>query len=243
MKTALLGSWLLLVASHLMAQTAATSNAGAIATGASRNAGNNSMNYILPDLDKLQAAASRATADIGSLRIDKWKADAETKRQAQNNADSVQRNLTSALPGLIEGVRSAPQDLNAEFKLYRNLNALYDVFGSLTESAGAFGPRSDYEVMAQQFQVIGSVRRNLGDALEQLTASTQSEVTQLRSQIRAQQQAAAAAAAAPPKKVVVDDNEPAPKTVRKKKKPVAAPSDSAATASNPGKSTTTTPKP
>jgi len=243
MKTALLGSWLLLVASQLVAQTAGTSNAGAIAVGTSRSSGDNSMNYILPDLDKLQAAASRATADIGSLRIDKWKADAETKRQAQNNADSVQRNLTSALPGLIEGVRSAPQDLNAEFKLYRNLNALYDVFGSLTETAGAFGPRSDYEAMAQQFQVIGSVRRNLGDALEQLTASTQSEVTQLRSQIRAQQQAAAAAAAAPPKKVVVDDNEPAPKTVRKKKKPVAAPSDSAATASNPGKSTTTTPKP
>jgi len=243
MKTALLGSWLLLVASQLVAQTAGTSNAGAIAVGTSRSSGDNSMNYILPDLDKLQAAASRATADIGSLRIDKWKADAETKRQAQNNADSVQRNLTSALPGLIEGVRSAPQDLNAEFKLYRNLNALYDVFGSLTETAGAFGPRSDYEAMEQQFQVIGSVRRNLGDALEQLTASTQSEVTQLRSQIRAQQQAAAAAAAAPPKKVVVDDNEPAPKTVRKKKKPVAAPSDSAATASNPGKSTTTTPKP
>jgi len=243
MKTALLGSWLLLVASQLVAQTAGTSNAGAIAVGTSRSSGDNSMNYILPDLDKLQAAASRATADIGSLRIDKWKADAETKRQAQNNADSVQRNLTSALPGLIEGVRSAPQDLNAEFKLYRNLNALYDVFGSLTETAGAFGPRSDYEAMAQQFQVIGSVRRNLGDALEQLTASTQSEVTQLRSQIRAQQQAAAAAAAAPPKKVVVDDNEPAPKTVRKKKKPVAAPSDSAATASNPGKSTTATPKP
>ena len=134
---------------------------------------------VLPDLDRLQAAASQTTLDLGHLRIDKWKADAESKRQAQANADSVQRNLTSALPGLIDAVRSAPQDLTAEFKLYRNLNALYDVLVSLTEATGAFGPRSDYEALAQQLETIDSVRRNLGDALERLTSSTQSELNQL----------------------------------------------------------------
>ena len=183
------------------------------------------MTSILPDLDRLQAAASQAALDIGHMRIEKWKVDGESKRQAQSNADSVQRNLTSALPGLIESVRSAPQDLNAEFKLYRNLNALYDVMGTLAESAGAFGPRSDYEALTEQFQVIASVRRNLGDALERLTAATQSELTQLRSQVRAQQQVATTPAA-PPKKVVVDDTEPTPKTVRKKKKPVSSGSSS-----------------
>src|SRR5208283_1400409 len=111
--------------------------------------GSTSMTSILPDLDKLQAAASQADIDIGHMRIEKWKADGESKRQAQSNADSVQRNLTSALPGLIEAVRSAPQDLNAEFKLYRILNALYDVMGSLAESAGAFGPKGDYEALSE----------------------------------------------------------------------------------------------
>jgi hypothetical protein len=220
-------------------------NYGAPPVGISAGTVSTSMTYILPDLDRLQAAATKAASDIASLRIEKWKADSETKRQAQTNADSVQRNLTSALPKLIEDVRSAPQDLNAEFKLYRNLNALYDVFGSLTESAGAFGPRSDYDAMAQQFQVIGSVRHSLGDSLERLTASTQSELAQLRSQIQAQQQAAAAAAAAPPKKVVVDDNEPAPKVVHKKKKPVTS-GDSAGSGtstSNSGNDPTSPPKP
>ena len=173
---------------------------------------------VLPDLDRLRAAASQATLDLGHLRIDKWKADANSKQQAQANADSIQRNLTSALPVLIDAVRSAPQDLNAEFKLYRNLNALYDVFASLTEVTGAFGPKGDYEALAQQLETFDSVRRNLGDALEQLTSSTQSEVVQLRTQVRAYQQAAAAA---PPKKVVVDDTQPAKKTVHKKKKPAA----------------------
>src|SRR5450755_5190018 len=69
---------------------------------------------VLPDLDRLQAAASQATLDLGRLRIDRWKADGQSKQQAQANADSVQRNLTSALPVLIDAVRAAPQDLSAE---------------------------------------------------------------------------------------------------------------------------------
>ncbi len=190
-----------------------------------------SMSSVLSDLDRLQSAASQTTLDLGHMRIDKWKVDGEFKRQAQANADSVQRNLVSALPGLIDTVRSAPQDLTAEFKLYRNLNALYDVFGSLTEAAGAFGTKGDYEALTQQLQTFDSVRRNLGDTIEQLTLSTQSELSQLRSQVRTYQQAAAAAP--PPKKVVVDDTEPPKKTVHKKKKPAATSGGSPADASNP----------
>ena len=192
---------------------------------------------VMPDLDRLQVAASQANLDLGRLRIDKWKADGDSKRQAQANADSIQRNLTSALPGLIDAVRSAPQDLGAEFKLYRNLNALYDVFVSLTEATGAFGPKADYEALAQQLETIDSVRRDLGNAVEQLTSSTQSELNQLRNQIRTYQQTAAAAAAAvPPKKVVVDDAEPPKKTVHKKKKPVAPDSGSVPTDASDAKS-------
>jgi hypothetical protein len=176
---------------------------------------------VAPDLDRLQAASAQAKVDLGQLRIERWKADRDSKQQAQANADSVQRNLTAALPGMIDAVRAAPQDLGAEFKLYRNLNVLYDVFASLTEATGAFGPKSDFEALAQQLEAIDAVRRHLGDTLEQLTSSTQSELIRLRTQVHTYQQAAAAA---PPKKVVVDDTEPAKKTVHKKKKP--APSGS-----------------
>ena len=188
--------------------------------------GSSSMTSILPDLDKLQASASQAAIDIGHMRIEKWKADADSKRQAQSNADSVQRNLTAALPGMVDAVRSSPQDLAAEFKLYRNLNALYDVFASLAESAGAFGPRNEYEALLPQLQVIDSVRRDMGDALERLTASTQGQIEQLRAQVKAQQQAMAAPP--PPKKVIVDDTQPTKKKGSSKKKapPPARGSDS-----------------
>jgi hypothetical protein len=170
---------------------------------------------LASSLDRLQSTASQANLNIGHMRIEKWKADNASKQQAQGNADSLQRNLSSALPGLIANFRGAPQDLNAGFKLYRNLNALYDVFASFTESAGAFGPKNDYEALAQQLGVVDSTRRELGDYLDSLTASTQSQINQLRSQLAVLQQQAATAT--PPKKVVVDDTAPAKKTTHKKK--------------------------
>lgn len=181
---------------------------------------------IFSDLDRLQASADATSQAISRIRVERWKADNSSKQQAQANAESIQRNLTAALPGMIEGVRGAPQDLAMEFKLYRNVNALYDVMSSLTESTGAFGPKSDYEALAKQLDVFDSVRRNLADRVEELASSTQSELGQLKIQLRAAQQAAAAAAAAvPPKKIVIDDNAPEKKTpnATKKKPPAKKP--------------------
>ncbi|HLI64094.1 MAG TPA: hypothetical protein VKV05_11890 [Terriglobales bacterium] len=177
--------------------------------------GNSSAPLIFSDLDRLQGAAAQANRTLGEMRIEKWKTGSGGKQQAQANADAVQRNLAEALPGLIADVRKAPQDVNAQFKLYRNLNVLYDVFASLTESAGAFGPRSDYEALAQQLSVIDSVRRDLGDNLETLTLAAQSELTRLRAQVQTLQEQARSAV--PPKKVIVDDTAPAKKSSHKKK--------------------------
>src|SRR5271167_3557924 len=245
MKIGLSLLYLSFTAASVLAQTpaAASGNAGTPNPNPG-STGSTPMTSVLPDLDRLQTAASQVAIDLGHMRIEKWKADGQSKQQAQANAESVQRNLTSALPGLIENVRSAPQDLNADFKLYRNLNALYDVFGSLTESAGAFGPKSDYEALAQQLGVIDSVRLDLADALHRLTSSTQYELNQLRSQIRAQQQAAATAVT-PPTKIVVDDTEPPKKSVNKKKKSASSSSsgsNSDASGANPSNSSGNPPK-
>ena len=188
---------------------------------------------ILTELEKLEAAASQVSLDIGRLRVDKWKTGSIAKSAAQTNADSVQRNLTSALPGLIGAVRSAPEDLNAEFKLYRNLNALCDVVSSLTDATRAFGPNSDYEALAQQSQVLDSIRRKLGDSLEQQTVTTQQELNHLRVQTKAQQEQLAAAAAAPPKQIVVAQTE-VPKKPAPKKKTVAKKPAASGSANSPG---------
>ena len=90
-------------------------------------------------LQRIEQETGGLNADVGKLRVEKWKIDSATKHQASENIGSIQRNITGALPGLIAAVRVAPQSLAANFKLYRNLNALYDVVASISESAGAFG--------------------------------------------------------------------------------------------------------
>jgi hypothetical protein len=199
---------------------------------------------LATDLDRVQAAAAQTTSDIARMRIDKWKTDADSKKEEQSNANSLQRNLSSALPGLISSYRAEPQNLNTSFKLYRNLNALYDVLSSFTEAAGAFGPKNDYETLAQQLSVFDTARRDLGDNLESLTAQNQSELNQLRTQIHSLQQVAVPAP--PAKPAVVDNDEPVKKPTKKKKastttappaKPASGTSSTPATtpASNPSK--------
>ena len=104
-----------------------------------------SVNELSGILTELQQTAQSMQADLSKLRIDKWKTDGSTKRQTQGNVDSLKRNLQSALPDLIAQLNAAPEDMAASFKLYRNLDALYDVFGSVVESAGAFGSKDEFQ--------------------------------------------------------------------------------------------------
>ena len=53
---------------------------------------------------------------------------------------------------------SAPEDLAASFKLYRNLDALYDVFGQVVEAAGAFGSKDEYQNLSNDMSALQSAR-------------------------------------------------------------------------------------
>ena len=160
----------------------------------------------------LQSASESAQQDLSHLRIDKWKTDSNTKKQTQNDAESILRNLQNALPGMIADLKSSPENLALTFKTYRNLDALYDVFNSLTESAGAFGSKQEFQALSNDLGAVENSRRAFADRMDKLANAKDSEISQLRTQLQN-----ARAAAAPPKKVVVDDTEAAPKKPAKKK--------------------------
>jgi hypothetical protein len=151
--------------------------------------------------------------NLAKLRIDKWKTDSNTKRGTEADVESLQRNLQMALPEMITQLRASPENLPATFKLYRNLSALYDVFGPVVESAGAFGSKDDYQAMQNDFSALERSRRSLAERMESLANTKEGELAQLRTQIRDLQ---AAVPATPPKKLVVDDTEPPKKPVKKK---------------------------
>ncbi len=210
------GTCFLLFASSVLAQTAPAPAPQQPVSYASVT----QLNGLLSQLD----ATSKSTqADLQKVRIEKWKADGATKKQALANVDSIQRNLQGALPEILGQLRSNPEDVPATFKLYRNLDALYDVLGSVVESTGAFGSKDDLQALSNDLNSFESTRRQLAERITNLAAAKEQEIARLRTDLRAAQ-----AAAEPPKKVVVDDTEPVKKPVSKKKK-----SSTASTTSKP----------
>lgn len=165
-------------------------------------------------LGQLESTSKSAQADMAKLRIEKWKTDSAMKKQALENVDSIQRNLQGALPEIIAQLRAAPEDVPSSFKLYRNLDALYDVLGSVVESAGAFGSKDDLQSLSNDLNSFEATRKQLAERIESLSSSKEAEIVRLRTDLKTAQ---AAIPATPPKKIVVDDNEPPKKPVAKKK--------------------------
>ncbi|MBV9482840.1 MAG: hypothetical protein JO249_19175 [Acidobacteria bacterium] len=171
-----------------------------------------SMSQLNELLGGLQQSSQATLTNLSKLRIDKWKTDSNNKRQAKAMVESVTRNLQEALPGMVTEVQNAPEDLAVTFKLYHNLDALHDVLGSVAEDVGAFGPRDEYQPLANEANNFDNLRSRLALRIQNLAASKEAELGRLRS-------ALAAAQAAPPpspKKTVIDDTEPE-KPVKKKK--------------------------
>lgn len=173
-----------------------------------------SMTQLNSLLGQLEATSKTTQADLAKLRIERWKTDAATKKESLSNADSIQRNLQGALPEIITQLRAAPEDVPATFKLYRNLDALYDVLGSVVESTGAFGPKDDLQSLANDLNAFEGTRKQIAERIESLASAKEAEIVRLRTDLKTAQ---AAIPAAPPKKIVVDDTAPAKKPVVKKK--------------------------
>lgn len=164
-------------------------------------------------LSQLEETSKSTQADLVKLRIERWKADGATKKQSLANLDSIQRNLQGALPEIIAQLRTAPEDVPSTFKLYRNLDALYDVLGSVVEATGAFGSKDDLQALSNDLNSFEATRRQLAERITNLATSKEQEISRLRTELKTAQ-----AAAEPPKKIVVDDTEPPKKPATAKKK-------------------------
>jgi hypothetical protein len=195
-----------------------------------------SVNQLTQLLTQLEQASQSAQVDLAKLRVEKWKTDSGSKRQAQGNVESIQRNLQTALPEIIAELKASPESLTSTFKLYRNLDALYDVFESVAESAGAFGSKDEFQSLENDVSAFEKARRQVADRMETLAGAKEAEVIRLRAAL---QNAQANTPAPPPKKIVVDDTAPAKKPVKKKPVPKPSPPTPANTSATP--STTQTP--
>jgi hypothetical protein len=204
----------LLAAAFAPAQNTSGAPSGAVAPAAAQPpvayASVSELNSILA---QLQQTVQSMQSNLQQARIERWRTDNATKKQTLADIDSIQRNLQSTLPETIAQLNNSPEDLGISFKLYRNLDALYSVFGSVAELAGAFGSKDEFQGLDNDLNGLKSVRRAFGDRVQKLAASKEDELTRLRAQIKT----LTAAPPPPPKKIVVDDTQPAAKKPVKKK--------------------------
>ena len=226
---------------YLTCIAAALAQSGPVSVASAANSGQGqpvsyaSVTQLNGLLSQIEAASKNTQDDLSKLRIEKWKASGSEKKEALGNVDSIKRNLQGALPEIISQLRNAPEDLSATFKLYRNLDALYDVLNNVAEMAGAFGSKDDLQSVSNDISTFEGSRKQLAERIENLSSSKEQELTRLRSQLKTLQ---AQVEAAPPKKIVVDDTEPPKKPAAKKKpttpkKPADGTKPPASTGNNP----------
>jgi hypothetical protein len=123
---------------------------------------------------QIQKAALATNGDLGKLRIEKWKTDSDQKEQLQKMADSIQRNVTFAIPGLISDVQTSNGSMATTFKLYHNITIVYEYLTSLTDAAGVLGKREEYEPLANDAAALDSARQNLSTYIEQTASQIES---------------------------------------------------------------------
>ena len=167
----------------------------------------------VPDLNaivlQIQQSTSSASVDIGKLRIEKWKTDSGQRQQLQQVADSLQKNIANAVPELVNDVQSSRGGVVASFKLYHNLNVVYEFLSSLADAAGGLGKREEYEPLATDAAALDTARQNLSIYIEQAAVKLESANRPSAGTTPGNQ---SLGTVVPGKKVVViDDDPPAPK--------------------------------
>lgn len=212
---------------------------GAIAQQAPVNAQGQPPAPLPTDLNtillQVQKATSSANVNLGKLRIEKWKTDSQQKQQMQQVADSLQKNITNAVPGLISDVQASRGGVLASFKLYHNLNVVYEFLSSMAEAAGAYGKKEEYQPLEGDATALDTVRQNLSTYIEQASGKMEAENRAAANALQARQ---APGTLVPGKKVVViDDNDTPPKkhsktTKKKTSTPASQPQPTPAQASS-----------
>lgn len=208
--------------------------ASAQATGdASPSAPAGTTSTIVADaLGSLQPTMASVNNALASVDVHRWKVPGDVKDQTASDIQSIQRDITGSLPGLISQAQASPNALAPSFAVFRNIDALYDVLLRVTETATLAGSQQEANHLESARADLQTRRRQLGDALLSSATAQDAAVTQLRSSLDAARLAAKQSAAAGPKKVVVDDGPASPAKPAHKKR-VGKPAAPAATPAAP----------
>src|SRR5262249_18292860 len=142
----------------------------------------------------------------------------DKKGEVKKVADSRSRNLTQAVPGLIGEVKSSRGSVSATFRLYHNINVVYEYLNSLTDAAGSLGRKEEFDPLNRDASAVNSARQELSTYIEQAASTMEARLRPTPTPTPAPQ------VDATPRKILVDDH---PKSATPKKKKTSSPTPQA----------------
>jgi hypothetical protein len=166
---------------------------------------------------QVQQSTNAASVDIGKLRVDRWKTDPDQKQQLQHIGESLQKSIANAVPALVTNVQSSKGSVSATFKLYHNLNVIYENLNYLADVAGGLGKKEEFDPLAADCAALETARQSLSIYISESAGRLEAASRQAAVNAAVQTQV-------PGKKVVVinDDDPPAKKPVKPAAKKKAA---------------------
>lgn len=178
-------------------------------------------------LVQVQQSTSSASVDIGKLRVEKWKTDADQKQQLQHIAESLQKSIANAVPALVTNVQSSNGSVSTTFKLYHNLNVIYENLNYLADVAGGLGKKEEFDPLAEDCAAMEKARQSLSLYITESAGKLEAANRQPNGTIPG---SASQAQGVQGKKVVVinEDDPPAKKTVKPAKKKPSTPTNATA---------------
>ena len=160
------------------------------------------LDAILQDLQGVIDATAR---DLNALRIDRWKTENAQKQQIIHATDSLQKNLATIMPGPAGNLSAEPRSVIQSFRLYHNLNLVYEFLNEFADAAGSFGRQEEHNTLAADAASLDRLRHSLAKYTEQTANLLEADLreSKAREAVLAARLTAAMQAGAP-RKVVVD---------------------------------------
>ncbi|HWZ44771.1 MAG TPA: hypothetical protein VNW97_14950 [Candidatus Saccharimonadales bacterium] len=178
------------------------------------------LNSLLADLQQWTLLASH---DLAGLRIEKWKTDNPQKMQMEEAVTSLQRNLATIVPGPANDLRNAPGSASKSFKLYHNMNLVYEFLSSVTGAAGSFGRQEEYGPLAGDVASLSKLRHRLSQYSDQAAAMLETDLQEAKAQeAKLEDLMEAAAQASAQRKAAIEDPAPAKKPKKTANKKISA---------------------
>lgn len=178
---------------------------------------------VQPSLDTLQQT-------LGALKLEKWKR-GTVREESDANIKDILQDLQTTLPPIIAAAE--PGTISKVLPVFRNIDALYDVFLRVVEGSRVAAPADQVTQLQEALISLGKGRRALAERIQESALAQEKQIADLKSTLQAQ--AAAMHPAPPPVALTCPAPAPARKAIKKKPKPPATAQQKPTPAGTPAK--------